>query len=385
MKIRHALTGLMWAVCLFAFVPPSQVDAQVSVADSAAVLIQAADAFLAEGNGGVARALYRYIVERFPGTAQAERAAAVIRSERFSAAAGGATELQVWGTTYGIFLGIALPTALGAEDAEAFGVGLLLGGPAGFIAARKAAQAKQYTVGQARAITLGGSWGVWQGYALSEILDLGESFHCDVDFCNVGGGEEETAWAMIGGSALGLAVGSFLARKPISDGAATGANFGGLWGTWFGTALGVVADIEGDGLLTSAVVGGNVGLAAAALSADELRWSRSRWRIVSAAGLLGAIGGFGIDLIAGVDDSQAILAIPLITSVAGLAMGIYATRGDPNSLDGGEQNAGSLMGWQSGSLSLQPPAPYPVLHALDGPRGIELKPALGVTLFRAVF
>ena len=57
--------------------------------------------------------------------------------------------------------------------AIAAGVGLLLGAPAGFFASRAYARSRPLSDGQARAITLGGTWGTWQGFGWASVLDLG--------------------------------------------------------------------------------------------------------------------------------------------------------------------------------------------------------------------
>lgn len=389
--VLRFVVGISAALTL-ATATPTPGSAQVAPADSAAVLLETAQEFAARGEGDVARALYRYILQRWPDSAAARTAEGRLAAAGSSDPGEGATELQVWSTLYGLFLGVAVPTALGAENSEAFGVGLLLGGPAGFVAGRKAARAHQYTVGQARAITLGGTWGLWQGLGWRQVLDIGEEFRCDIDVCFSGDTAEETATAMILGSAAGLAVGAYLARDPISDGTATGANTGAFWGSWVGFAGGMMFDLDDDGddLMLATLLAGNAGLATMAFAADDLGWSRSRWRVVSIAGVLGALGGFGIDLIAQPDAEAVIFGIPLLTSAIGMGVGIHATRGDPDAYERGTlgppaDETGSVVGWRDGSWSVGTPTPMPTLLPIDGPRGTEWKPALGVTLFRAVF
>ncbi len=363
---------------------PSPTSAQVSAAESAAVLLETARSFSAAGDQEVARALYRYIVENFAGTAQATAAGLALSTVPASAAGSGETELQVWSTMYGLFLGIAVPGALGVDQSEPYGIGLLLGGPAGFLTGRTVARRKNITVGQARAITLGGTWGAWQGFGWREVLDIEGSQTCDFDHCS-GSTDQEALTAMILGSAVGLTTGALLARKPISDGTAAGANFGALWGTWLGTAGGVLAGLEDDALLGSALIAGNVGLAAMAFRADDLGWSRNRWRVVSIAGVLGGLGGLGIDLLVQPDDEKVAIGIPLLTSIVGLGVGIRSTRNSPGAYEGRGQGAGGLLSYRDGSFHLDDPMLAPTLVPLDGPRGTTWKPAVGMTLFRAVF
>lgn len=357
-------------------------------ADSAAVLLEAAQRFQAEEEVSVARALYRHIVGRFPGTPAAERAAALLEGVSATGSGSGSVELQVWSTLYGLWLGVAVPGALGADGSEAYGAGLLVGGPAGFLAGRLAARNRGYTLGQVRAITLGGSWGTWQGFGWREVLDLGVEEICPPEASGCFDGEdsaEEAFAGMVIGGLAGLATGIVVAEGGVSSAAATGANFGSLWGSWFGTAAGVLVDLEDDDLLAAALVGGNAGLLAGGLGTAGLGWSRDRWRLVSVAGLLGGLGGLGIDLLAQPDDEKVAVAIPLATSLVGLGIGIASSRGMGRSDEVDGPAAGALLGLGEGGLRLDAPVPYPTLRPVDGPRGTRWEPALGVTLFRAVF
>ncbi|NNM34688.1 MAG: hypothetical protein HKO53_16530, partial [Gemmatimonadetes bacterium] len=142
----------------------AQATPQVTPADSAAVLFEAAADFDGRGESDVAVALYRLIIRRFPDTPSA--AAAQDRLDQWGitrSGSSGRTELQVWGALYGLWLGVAIPGMAEADGPEAYGAGLLLGGPAGFMVGRAAARGRPLSLGQARAITWGGTWGTWQG------------------------------------------------------------------------------------------------------------------------------------------------------------------------------------------------------------------------------
>lgn len=302
-------------------------------ADSAAVLIDAARRLAAEGRAEVAQTLYRYVVERYGGTAAAEEAARLLAGggpER-----DGRVELQVWGTLYGLWLGVGLPLAAGADDPEPYGLGLLLGGPAGFFGSRAYARSRPLSVGQARAITLGGTWGSWQGLGWALVADVGQEERricpdpqfpeqCFTD--QEGDSSEEIAAAVIAGGLVGIVTGAILARKPISQGVASTVNFGALWGTWFGVAAGVLMDREDDDLLAATLIGGDVGLLATGLLAPAWDLTRERARLISIAGVLGGLAGAGIDLLVQPDDEKVAIAIPLVGSIAGLALGASTTR-----------------------------------------------------------
>ena len=274
--LRNSVAILI--LVLGASVLPTSAAAQISRADSAAVLLQAARTFDLEGREGVATALLEYISERFGDTAAGQeamellRAAPEERSERASQ-----VELMVWSTLYGTWLGVAIPAAFGADDTAPYGLGLLVGAPGGLLAGRAAGKARSMSEGQVRAITLGGTWGTWQGYGWAEVFDLGADETCYGDICYVDDPDGETLMkAMILGGVTGIATGAILSRSPIPAGVATSANFGALWGTWFGVAGGILADVEGDALLGTTLMAGNGGLLGGALLGSAWEISRPR-------------------------------------------------------------------------------------------------------------
>lgn len=377
---------------------PSQAHAQVTPADSAAVLLQAARSFEAQGDPDVARAIYDFILDRYAGTPAAAEADQRIHGFRSEGTRGsGNVELQVWTTLYGLWLGVAVPGARGADDNEPYGVGLLLGGPAGFFGGRAIAGSRELTEGQARAITFGGLWGGWQAYGWQEVFELGVKEVCErapwdsrQEFCysNEDSSEEVFA-ATILGSLTGMVVGNALANRPISPGAATTVNFGALWGSWFGVATGVLADWNDDDLLAATLMGGNVGLGSMMLLAPGWNVSRNRARLVSIGGVIGGLSGAGIDLLASVDNEKKAIGIPLAMSVVGLGIGIAATTGYDDDRRAADGEAalfdGSLVHVRDGKVSVNAPLPYPVMLERTGPSGLERTAGLGVTLFSARF
>lgn len=393
--MRRSLSFLLLALGLWVASPASS-SGQATRADSAAILVDVAKAFEADGRLEVAEALYQYVAQRFGDTPAGAEAVGLLASVPTSRAArSGRVELQVWTTTYGLWLGVAVPGALGADEPEPYGLGLLAGGPLGFLAGRALARDRPLTEGQVRAITLGGTWGTWQGFGWAEVFDLGEEgWVCDYDVCTKEGdnGRELLAAAVVGGLA-GIGTGLVLSKRPITRGVGTTVNFGALWGTWFGLAGSVLADLEDDDLLAGTLVGGNVGLLATALMAPDWGWSRNRARLVSIAGVIGGLGGAGFDLLLQPDDEKVAIAIPLVGSIAGLIIGVQATRGEdtvlglPSDLNLGPAapSGGSLLGLKEGRLSVGIPAPFPTFLPVDGPRGFKWEPGLGVTLFRAGF
>jgi hypothetical protein len=395
--MRRALFALL--TLLFAFsLRPHAGQAQVTATDSAAVLLQAAESFAARGQADVAQALYRFVVEHFPDTpagSLADRRLSGIRAEGTEGS--GSVELQVWTTTFGLYLGVAVPGALGADGSEPYGVGLLLGGPVGFFGGRALARAKKLTEGQARAITMGGSWGIWQAWGWRQVFDWGVGERCDPapfdpsqEYCysTEDESEEQFAATIVGGLG-GMAAGYALSDRTVAPGVATAVNFGALWGSWFGVATGVFMSLEDDNLLAATLLGGNAGLVATAVMAPGWNVSRNRARLVSIAGVIGGLGGAGIDLLVQPDGEKTAIAIPLATSLIGLGMGIYTTRYyDAEHVDARSDEApmrGALVDLREGRWRVSAPVPYPVMLEGQGTRGPIRVPGLAVTLFRASF
>jgi hypothetical protein len=357
------------------------------------VLLATAQGFESEGRWEVAEAIYLLILERYAGTPSAAEARARLSAP---ASAGlqrsGRVELQVWSTMYGLWLGLAVPTAFGSESSSAYGVGLLLGGPTGLLVSRSIVRSRSLSQGQVRAITWGGTWGTWQGFGWAEVFDVGEETVCFVDVCYAGDESTEELFASaIAGGLTGIAVGALIARNPIRTGVASGAYYGSLWGTWLGIAGAGVADVDGgDRFLTVTLLAGNAGLVGGALVAGAADMSRDRVRLISLGGLVGLLGGAGLVMIAQPDDERVGLAIPLATSLIGLGVGAAATRDYDRrgaSAPGGEGDGlPGLLSYRDGTWGWGVPMPIPALLPYDGPSGRPEK-RLGVSfeLFSARF
>lgn len=372
------LTGL--------FPGPAPAAAQeVTPSDSAAVVLGTARELEAEGDADIAEALFRHILERFPDTP----AAAEVRT-RFADEEGrarvrleenGDVELLVWSTVYGGWLGVAVPAMLGADAAEAYGLGLLVGAPVGFLSARAYGSGRTITDGHARAITLGGTWGTWQGLGWAQVLELGSDCFRDgsgQEFCEDSPSAEATFASMVGLGLVGIGVGGLVAnRSDVTAGTSTLANVGALWGSAYGLAGGLIADVDdSDSLWALTLVGGNVGLASMALLGPDWDVSRSRARLISVAGLVGLLGGLGLDLLFQPESGSVAALIPTVTSTAGLVVGTHATRGmdddvvgtAPGSGTGGPADLdGALVGWRDGGWRLGVPVPGVTLR--PSPRG----------------
>jgi hypothetical protein len=378
------------------FAAPISGSAQATRADSAAVLLEAARTFQDEGKTEVAEAIFHYISERFGNTPAGAEAMAALRAlPEEGTGRTSQVELMVWATTYGAWMGVAIPGALGADGPEAYGAGLLVGAPLGFLGGRALARSRSLSEGQVRAITFGSLWGSWMGFGVLEVFDWGQSEYCDIDYCWEEGpdGPDVFKSFVIGGLA-GTLTGAILARKPIPMGVATAASLGAFWGTWFGVAGGVLVGLENDPLLTSTLVGGNVGLLATAKLAPGWGVSRNRARLVSIAGVIGGLAGAGVDLLVQPDDEKVAMGIPLAGSIVGLAVGSGLTSGMDDR--GGSASAGlgnssefpgsaSFLRIRDGRLSVGFPSPFPTMVEVENARGFSFRPALGVTLFEGRF
>jgi hypothetical protein len=371
---------------VMALAAPGDLQAQTR-ADSAAVLLHTAERLQQEGQQAAARALLEYIERHFAGTPAATSAVAVRGSTRRLVAAGpsGRTELMSWGATYGAWLGVAVPLIAGSDEPAAYGVGLLAGAPAGFLAARAYARARQPSRGQARAITFGGSWGTFQGFGWAEALKLGASdvTHCDPYTCYHEDGsdtEARVASAVIGGLA-GIGTGLVLAQKPITAGTAAVTTSGGLWGTWFGWSASFVAGAGGNAQLKSALLAGNAGLLATGLLASGLEISEPRVRLINVGGIIGGLAGVGLTLITQPDNEKTGIALPMLGSAAGLGLATHMTRDYDSGPDGGGAGLGALINRDAGRWAVtMPDATIRLERQRDG-----VQPAAYVPLLRARF
>jgi hypothetical protein len=341
-------------------------------ADSAAVLLNAAERLRQQGDGAAARAVLELITRDYADTPAAAQVEAMLAAVRRMPAAErpGRTELLIFGATYGAWLGVAVPIILNTDDEAAFGVGLLAGAPAGFFTARAYTRSRPLTEGQARAITFGGTFGTWQGFGWAEVLDVGdqEESSCPPETpCFDDDSEADirarAAAAVIGGL-TGIGVGAAIAGKPITAGTSTAVTHGGLWGTWFGWGLSFLAGTDGeDENLASALVGGDVGLIATGIIAPRWQLSESRARLISIAGVIGGLAGGGLALIVQPEDERSAVAFPLIGSALGLGLGAHWTRGhdtraeDRNDAGGGAVHGGAVLNLDQGRWALDLPDP----------------------------
>jgi hypothetical protein len=360
------------------------VAAQVTAADSAAVLLGVANRLRAEGRTTLSTSILNLIIERYASTPSAVDARRTL-AEMTSAVeeASGKTELLVFSTTYGLALGALIPAALGSESPEVYGVGLIVGGPSGFLLGRRMNR-NPISEGQASAISFGAIWGAWQAVGWTNVLF--DETNCSFDVCyDDDPSGEALARAAVLGSAAGLGLGLGLAQKPISAGTAATVSFGAFWGTWYAAGFAVLAELDDgndDRLLTTILLGGDAGLVATALLAPKWKLSRNRARLISISGVAGLLAGAGLLLIVQPDGEGSII-VPMVTSAVGLGLGVGWTRDYDDRHRAGSQNPGeALLDRSDGSWRVNLPAPG--MRFVDGVAGTR-KPALYVPLLKARF
>src|SRR5210317_527049 len=92
---------------------PASLQAQVTRADSAAVLLTAGQRFQDDGRWEVAEAIFHYILERYGDTpAAAPARMALQEAPEEGSTLSAQVELMVWATTFGAWVGVAIPTTL---------------------------------------------------------------------------------------------------------------------------------------------------------------------------------------------------------------------------------------------------------------------------------
>ena len=384
---RSAVAFLL--VLAGAVLGPQSAAAQMTAADSAAVLWTVAEDLEGRGDRAVALTLWREIARRFPGTPAAGDALARLAVLEADAVAGGGggvpasdAGFRAWVTLYGVWVGAAIPAIADAQGTEPYGAGILVGGPLAYIGARAFTRARSLSAGQARAITWGGTWGTWQGAGWAHALSLGED-----EFCmGCGPDGPAVAAAALAGGVAGILTGGLISADGAADGTTAAAYLGSLWGTWFGIAGSMVLDYDDDAAWRSVLLAGNAGLALGALGGRGFGISSRRAHLVSLGGLIGGTGGVGVVLIARPQSESADFGIPLATSVVGLAAALVLTRdGDAESAEPEADSPppplfGALLNWSEGRFSLGAPLPVPVSEFGAAAGGMERRAGWRATL-----
>ena len=218
-----------------------------------------------------------------------------------------------FGTLFTTWLGIGTLILADSEGPETAGVVLIIAPLGGLVGSMKLARKIKLNDGQASLINLGGYWGIWQATGAALVADTGD---------------RATIGASMAGGIIGLALSASIVQgRYITPGDATMINFGGIWGTWFAICGAMLADLEdSDGVLTSAMIGGDVGLFTMAALSPKIGMSRARARLINISGVVGALYGLGTNVLFEIDSKRDFWSVLGIGSILGLAAGTYFTR-----------------------------------------------------------
>ncbi len=362
-----------------------------AVTDTAGVALGLARGFQASGQDEQAIALLQVIIERYPHTPAAQEAEELLASYRKIRTVGrGETQFIVWNTLFATWLGLAIPIAVGADEASTFGATLLLAPPAGFFLSRAYTKARPISLGQSGAYLWATVWASWQALGWRAVLEIGNHEDCyDYGFgleCVSRPPENAEVKALLVGGVIGIGSGLILANQNIAAGDATLATHASLWGTFYGLAIGGMADLSDDDLLTAALVAGNLGLIAAIPGGRAWKPARGQIWVVSAAGIAGGVAGVGIDLLVQPEATDVAIGIPTLSATLGLVLGSVLTKNTK------WRDEASIEPWNDSLLSLNHgaelgfPLPQPgTVTTFDTKARRKLVPSWEIKLVQASF
>ncbi len=222
--------------------------------------------------------------------------------------------LVLFGTLFSTWSGIGTTILLDVEDVEVIGCVGCISGPLGGLAGSiRLTRDMKLSDGQASLINFGGAWGIWQAIGTAIVVDAED---------------KGVVGASMAGGAMGLAVSGAIVRgRYITPGMATMIRFGGLWGTWFAICGAMLVNLEdGDDILTSSIIGGDVGLITVAILSPKLKMSNARARLINISGIVGTLYGLGTNVLFEIDSKRDFWSVLGIGGVIGLAAGTYFTR-----------------------------------------------------------
>ena len=341
-------------------------------------LYESAFTALANGQYGTAYDYLGEITDRYPGTLHAALAAerkrrldelGLHQGDRGPGDQAGRTGALVYGTLYSTWLGVGTAIVAGADSDQALAAGMMTGAPAGLLTTHLLTRGRALSPGQAALVRLGGLWGTWQGFGWT-----------------VASGDEPsdrrlTAFSMAGGLA-GIAGSAALTRvADVSTGDASLLDYAGLWGTWFGFCLSVMAEADDDRVLESSLTGGNLGLAAMAMLVPRIELSREQARMVNLGGVAGTFVASGIVGLLALQGSFENATVPMGIVTAGGIAGLWSgfATGERDVLSGTSARSGAHAAVEWGPV----PAPGVSVPAAAG-RLTGVRPSHPSASIRAV-
>ena len=382
LPIPHAAVA---ALLLLAPVQALQAQREAGAETEAEKLYESAFTALANGRYGTAYGRLNDITAKYPETLYAALAAerkrrldelGLHRASNGPADQAGRTGALVYGTLYSTWLGVGTAIVAGTDSDQALAAGMMTGAPAGLLATHLLTRGRALSPGQAALVRLGGLWGTWQGFGWT-----------------VASGDEPsdrrlTAFSMAGGLA-GIAGSAALTRVAgVSTGDASLLDYAGLWGTWFGFCLSVMAEADDDGVLKSSLTGGNLGLAAMAMLVPRIELNREQARLINLGGLAGtfvASGIVGLLTLDGSFDSATVpMGIVMAGGIAGLWSG-FATR-ERDALSGTSARSGAHAAVEWGGPVPAPGVSVPAAAGrLTGVRPSHPSPSVRAVLLKVRF
>ena len=276
-----------------------------------------------------------------------------------------------FGTLFTTWVGVGTLILLDVEEAAPYGLVMIVGPLSGLFGSLNLTRESELSDGQASLITLGGTWGFWQAIGAASLADAGD---------------KATVGASMAGGAIGLALaGKIVGGRDISPGDATLINFGGIWGTWFAICGSMtVRDRNRDNsnfILSSAMMGGNVGLTTMAVWSTKLNMTRARARLINIGGIVGTLYGLGANILLDIDpEDRSFWSLMGLGGVVGLTAGTYFTRNYDTQTsyftDGGVGLLNLNPGENRWSLSFPTVGVVPVSNGNSHSPDIELRASL---------
>jgi hypothetical protein len=226
----------------------------------------------------------------------------------------GRTDVLVFAGYYGVWLAIGMPLAFDVDSSEGFATFLVTVPAASIFIAHNATKNRSVTEADAEMVSLGGWYGTWQG--------VGWSAFGDADDQTIFGAGVASGLAGIGIACL------VNSQTELSEGHASLMNSANWWGAWFGMLLGAGMSDDSDDVLAKALVGSTLAVGATAAAGSGTPLNERRVRFMNLGGILGAIFGGGVVLLADTDSNGAIAATFAATSVVGGYLGVHLSRPD---------------------------------------------------------
>jgi hypothetical protein len=230
----------------------------------------------------------------------------------------GRTDVLVFAGYYGVWLAIGAPIAFDVDSSEGFAAFLVTVPAVSIFIAHKATKNRSVTEADAEMVSLGGWYGTWQGVGWSAVADNED--------------KQIVAAGLLGGlSGIGIAC-LVNSQTDLSEGHAALMNSANWWGAWLGLLTGIAIngdnEDDSDDVLKNALIGSTLAVAVTAGAASGTTLTERRVRYMNLGGILGAIFGGGVALLAGMEDDAAIAATLGVASIAGGYLGVHLSRPD---------------------------------------------------------